>query len=44
MDEFAADAIKRAVLLKTLNSLSSRFFSFFNPALLGFPNKNVEVL
>jgi tRNA(Ile)-lysidine synthase TilS/MesJ len=35
---------KGIILLKALNSLSPRSFSFFNPALLGFSDRNVKVL
>jgi hypothetical protein len=44
MNELAADAVKRVILLKTFNSLSSRSFSYFNPAFLGSPDKIVKVL
>jgi hypothetical protein len=44
MNELAADAVKEInILLKAFNSPSSRFFSFFNPALLGSPNKIVKI-
>jgi hypothetical protein len=32
------------ILLGTFNSFSPRSFSFLNPALLDFPNKNVKML
>jgi hypothetical protein len=44
IDELAADAAERVnILLKVLNSFSSRFFSFIDPALLGSPSKSVEM-
>jgi hypothetical protein len=44
IDELAADAAERVnILLKVLNSFSSRFFSFIDPALLGSPGKSVEM-
>jgi hypothetical protein len=44
MDEFVTTIIKKIILSEALNSPSSRFFSFFNPALLNFPNRNVKIL
>jgi hypothetical protein len=35
---------ERIVLLRALNSFSPRSFSFINPAFLGFPGRNVEML
>jgi hypothetical protein len=37
-------AEKINILLVAFNSLSPRFFFFFNPALLGSSGKNVKVL
>jgi hypothetical protein len=44
IDKFAADIAEGVILLETLNSLSFRFFSFFDPALLNSPDKSVKVL
>jgi hypothetical protein len=35
IDKLTVDIAKGIILLKTLNSLSPRSFSFINPALLG---------
>jgi hypothetical protein len=43
MDELAAEAVKEIVSLKALNSPSPRSFSFFDSALLGSPDKTVEM-
>jgi hypothetical protein len=44
INELAADAAKGvSILLGALNSLSSRFFSFFNSALLGSLNRTAEM-
>jgi hypothetical protein len=44
MNELAADAVKKVnILLEALNSPLPRFFSFFNPALLGSPNKTAKI-
>jgi hypothetical protein len=44
MDEFIVNIAKGIILLGTLNSFSPRFFFFFDPALLGFSSKSVEML
>jgi hypothetical protein len=44
IDKFIITVIEGVILLKALNSLSPRSFSFFNPAFLGFPGRSVEVL
>jgi hypothetical protein len=45
INKLAADIIKKiSILLKALNSPSPRFFFFFfNPALLGSPDKTVKI-
>jgi hypothetical protein len=44
MNELTVDIVKEIIiLLGAFNSLSPRFFFFFDPALLGSPNKTVKV-
>jgi hypothetical protein len=44
INEFITIITKGIILSGALNSPSSRFFSFFNPAFLDSPNKSVKVL
>jgi hypothetical protein len=44
MDEFVTIIIEGIILLRVLNSFSSRFFFFLDPAFLGFFGKSVKVL
>jgi hypothetical protein len=44
IDKLATDAAKGIdILLEIFNSFSPRFFSFFNPALLGSPDRIVKM-
>jgi len=43
IDELIIIIIKGIILLEALNSLSFRFFSFFNLALLGLPDRIAKI-